>query len=329
MTLDETHLPDLVAAVDVGGTKIAVGLVDAQGHIAARASAPTDRARGFDAGLEQIRLLLEDCLRRAPHARLMGMGVGCTGPVDPRTGVLGPNSFLPLWEGVNTVDRLRQAFGLPVAIENDADAAALGEAAWGAGQGAERCVYVTVSTGIGCGVVLDGQLYRGAGGAHPEMGHVIIDPARGPQCFCGGRGCWESLASGPALADWYAGQRRERGLPADDASTEVGADGPASAREICQRAAAGEPLAREAVERESEYLGLGLANLVTIFVPDVIVLGGGVMESWPMFEARVRQIIRETCGLVPHERTALKRASLGAMTGLSGAARVWFHHYRP
>lgn len=321
MALDEAPLPDLVAAVDVGGTKIAVGLVDLQGRIAARASAPTDRSRSFDAGLEQIGWLLEECLRCAPHVRLIGMGVGCTGPVDPRTGVLGPNSFLPLWEGVNTVDRLQQAFGLPVAIENDADAAALGEAAWGAGQGAERCVYVTVSTGIGCGVVLGGQLYRGAGGAHPEMGHVIIDPARGPQCFCGGRGCWESLASGPALADWYASQRRERGLPADDTGV--------SAREICQRAAAGEPLAREAVERESGYLGLGLANLVTIFIPDVIVLGGGVMESWPMFEARVRQIIRETCGLVPHERTALKRASLGAATGLSGAARVWFHHYGP
>lgn len=314
MLLSDT---DLIAAVDVGGTKLAVGLVDHHGRILARASTPTDRTRGFDAGLATISELLDDCLRTVPGAHLLGMGVGCTGPVDPRTGVLGPNSFLPLWEGVNTLERLHQAFGLPVAIENDADAAALGEAAWGAGQGAACCLYVTVSTGIGCGIVLDGQLYRGAGGAHPELGHAIIDPARGPACFCGGRGCWESLASGTALAAWYAAQRMERGLPADEAD----------AREICQRAAAGESLAGAAVEHEAGYLGIGLANLVTTFVPDVIVLGGGVMESWSMFDARVRQVIRETCGLVPHERTRLKRASLGAGTGLAGAARVWFHHH--
>lgn len=319
MALDQPDHADLVAAVDVGGTKIAAGLVDARGRILASASAPTDRGAGFETGLKVIGDLLDGCLRRVPGARPLGMGVGCTGPVDPRTGVLGPNSFLPLWEGVNTVERLQDAFGLPdIAIENDADAAALGEAAWGAGQGAGRCIYVTVSTGIGCGIVLDGLLYRGAGGAHPELGHVIIDPARGPACFCGGRGCWESLASGPALAAWYAGQRLERGLLSEAADS----------REICRRAAAGEPLAREAVERESQYLGIGLANLITTFVPDVIVLGGGVMESWSLFEVRVWQMIRETCGLVPHERTALKRASLGAATGLAGAARVWFHRYR-
>lgn len=317
MVPEGTDFSSLVAAVDVGGTKIAVGLVDAQGRIAVSESAATARDRHFDTGLIQIGDLLNSCLRRVPGAHLLGMGVGCTGPVDPRTGVLGPNSFLPLWEGVNTVERLQRAFGLSVAIENDADAAALGEAAWGAERGAGRCIYVTVSTGIGCGIVLDGKLYRGAGGAHPEIGHVIIDPARGPACFCGGRGCWESLASGTALADWYAGQRRARGLP----------DERLSAKEVCQRAVSGEALAHEAVEREAGYLGIGLANLVTAFIPDVIVLGGGVMESWPLFETRVRQIIRETCGLVPHERTVLARASLGAGTGLAGAARVWFHRY--
>jgi glucokinase len=149
------------------------------------------------------------------------------------------------------------------------------------------------------------------------MGHQVIDPARGPQCFCGAKGCWESLASGPAFGAWYTEQARERGLTVP----------PADAREVCLRAEQGDSLAQEAVLREGYYLGQGLANLVTLFVPDVIVLGGGVMQSWPMFAGQVRAIIRQNCGLVPHERTDLRLASLGTKTGLAGAARVWFHRY--
>ncbi len=309
---------ELVGAVDVGGTKIAVGLVDDSGAVLEREVIPTERERDFSYGLSRIQERMQRCLFRRPEARLAGVGVGCTGPVDPGTGVLGPNSFLPLWEGVNTIDRMQDTFGVPVAIENDADAAALGEVAWGAGQGAGRCIYVTVSTGIGCGVIIDGYIYRGAGGAHPELGHLILDPERGPACFCGARGCWESLASGPALSAWYAARRQELGQPIT---------APVDAREVCLRAAQDDAVAQEAVLREGYYLGLGLANLVTAFVPDVIILGGGVMESWPLFESRVRGIIRQSCGLVPHERTHLRRASLGARTGLAGAARVWFHKY--
>lgn len=314
---------ELVGAVDVGGTKIAVGLVDDSGTVLEREVIPTERERDFSHGLSQIQELMGRCLLRRPGARLAGIGVGCTGPVDPQTGVLGPNSFLPLWEGVNTVERFQAAFGVPVAIENDADAAALGEYAWGSppgsAPGAGRCIYVTVSTGIGCGVIIDGRLYRGAGGAHPELGHLILDPERGPACFCGARGCWESLASGPALSAWYAARRQELGQPIPS---------PVDAREVCLRVSQDDAAAQEAVLREGYYLGIGLANLVTSFVPDVIILGGGVMESWPLFESHVRGIIRQSCGLVPHERTYLRRASLGFRTGLAGAARVWFHKYR-
>jgi glucokinase len=314
---------DLVGAVDIGGTKIAAGLVDASGTILEQEISPTDREKDYRDGLARIQAMLHACLERRPDAHLVGVGVGCTGPVDPHSGVLGPNSFLPLWEGVSMIERLEAVLGVPAAIENDADAAALGEYAWGAGQGAHRCLYVTVSTGIGCGIVLDGQLYRGAGGAHPELGHMIIDAGRGPVCFCGGRGCWESLASGTGLADWYNIQRRERGQSETAYSHAAAAD----AEAICRQAVRGKPLAREAVMRAGHYLGIGLANLVTAFVPEVIVLGGGVMSSWPLFEGAVRAAIRQNCGLVPHERTELRLASLGARTGLAGAARVWLHRF--
>lgn len=300
---------NLIGAVDIGGTKIAVGLLDAAGQVLEAASCPTEPEKGFDDGLERIGGLLRTCLSSRPQDTLQGIGVGCTGPVDPHTGVLGPNSFLPLWEGVGMIDAMQKAFNVPVAIENDADAAALGEYTWGAGQGAQRFLYLTVSTGIGGGLIIDGEVYRGAGGAHPELGHLMIEAGVGEVCYCGGRGCWESLASGPALAAWYNSQT---GTSLD-------------ARAVCQRALQGEDLARQTVEREGRYLGLGLANMINAFVPDVIVLGGGVMASWALFEQQVHATIRQNCQLVPYERTELRLASLGAQTGLAGAACVFYH----
>jgi glucokinase len=324
--VNHTEIIECAGAVDIGGTKIAVGLVTPQGDILDQEVCPTSAARDYRTGLREIETMLRRCLARRPGARLAGVGVGCTGPVDPQTGVLGPNTFLPQWEGVGLVGLLEDALGVPAAIENDADAAALGEFAWGAGQGAQRFIYVTVSTGIGCGLVLDGRLYRGAGRAHPELGHLIIDAGRGPRCYCGGRGCWESLASGTGLAGWYNEQRRERGL------NEAGAP-EIDAREICALAerldvGAATPhalLAREAVLREGYYLGVGLANLVNAFVPEVIALGGGVMASWPLFEEPVWAVLRQSCSLVPLERVTLRPAALGVRTGLAGAAYVWFH----
>ena len=290
----------MIGAVDIGGTKIAVGMLDRDGKILARSQSPSGAQLGLQEGLELIFSLLRATAGQAGGA-LEGIGVGCTGPVDPLTGRLGRIEFLPGWEGHDLVAGLKKAFGVTAFLENDADAAALGELAWGAGRGAKRFIYLTVSTGIGAGMVFDSRLYRGADGAHPEAGHHVIDPS-GPQCFCGARGCWESLAGGPALA--------ARG-------------GRPSAREVCQAAEQGDPTARAAVEREASYLGLGLANLVTLFVPDVIALGGGVMRSRHLFMEKIGQTIRENCGLVPFEKTRLVPARLGADAVLAGAAQVW------
>jgi glucokinase len=304
----------LIGAVDIGGTKFAAGLVDEQGHILAQASCPSEPEKGFASGLERIEGLLRRCLAEFPGQELAGIGIGCTGPVDPVSGLLGPNNFLVGWEGENLPAALGARFGVPAAVENDADAAALAEVRWGAGQGASRLLYITVSTGIGGGLVLDGQIYRGVDGAHPEVGHQVIEPA-GPACTCGASGCWEALASGPALAAWYHQQREGQAGPGQVLD----------ARQVCQLALAGQPLALAAVEREGFYLGIGLANLVSLFTPEVIVLGGGVMESWPLFEAQVRAIIARNCRLVPYERTRLERAALGLQTGLAGAAQVWLN----
>lgn len=299
----------MTGAIDIGGTKIAVGLVDGEGAILARRECATDPERGFDEALARMRRMLEEAARDVGSA-ITGIGIGCTGPVDPLAGVIGNVDFLPGWEGAPIVERLASSFGVRTAMENDADAAALAEARWGAGRGIARFIYVTVSTGIGGGMVFDGRLYRGTGGSHPEIGHHTIDPA-GPRCFCGARGCWEVLASGPAMSAWMN----------PEAPAEL------SAEKICELAEAGDGRAREAVEREGRYLGLGLANLVTLFSPDVIALGGGVMRSSRLFLPRACAVIRETCGLVPWEKTRIAVASLGQDAALAGAACVWENRF--
>jgi glucokinase len=177
-------------------------------------------------------------------------------------------------------------------------------------------VYVTVGTGIGGGIILDGELYRGVERSHPEIGHHLIDPS-GPSCVCGFRGCWESLAAGPAMVQWFL---RETG--SDDPNRNA-----LTAKRICELAIEGDPLAKRAVEQESYYLGLGLANLVTLFTPDAIVLGGSVMKSAALFLDGIHKVIRESCKLVPFEKTKVSLASLGEDSNLIGAARVWHHRF--
>jgi len=305
----------MIGAVDIGGTKIAVGLVSEEGRLFHRLESATQGEGPYELALERTASMLKDALA-ATGATLKGIGIGSTGPVDPITGEIGEVNFFPKWRGQNPVKDLEKRFDVPVAMENDADAAALGEAAWGAGRHKKRLIYITIGTGIGVGIILDGQLYRGVDYAHPEIGHHIIDPS-GPSCMCGFHGCWESLAAGPAMVCWIE-KHAPRDYPHLDNLT---------AKRICELAQKGEELAQKAVENEIRYLGLGLANLVTIFAPDALVLGGSLMKSAPLFLDGVREIIVKSCGFVPYEKADLVLASLGDDSNLIGAARVWFHRF--
>lgn len=305
----------MIGAVDIGGTKIAVGIITGDGKVLAQRQCATDAERGYSRAIKNVAEMLRS-LELSAGAQIHGIGIGSTGPVYPLTGVIGNVNFFPNWEGENPVKDLSQVFNVKVAIENDADASALGEAGWGAGRNKKRLIYVTIGTGIGTGLILDGQLYRGVDYSHPEIGHHVIDPS-GPPCLCGFRGCWESLAAGPAMAAWL-----EAEAPADYPHRKD-----LSAKRICELALEGDKLASRAVERETYYLGLGLANLVTLFTPDAIVLGGSVMNSASLFLDGIRKIIRESCAFVPFEKTELALASLGEDANLIGAARVWHHRF--
>ena len=301
----------MIGAVDIGGTKIAAGMVDQMGRLLARQECPTDPGIGWKEAVKRIASLLRQTLAQT-GGQLIGIGIGCTGPVYPDTGVIGDVKFLPGWEGANLAEAFSQEFGVPAAIENDANASALGEWAWGAGKGSSTFILVTVGTGIGAGLILDGKLYRGVRGSHPEIGHHVIDPA-GPACFCGAHGCWESLASGRAMERWAQdhhpqGERR-------------------TARQLCLAVEQGDPLAQAAVHRTAHYMGVGLANLITLFSPEMIALGGGLMQSYPLFEQEIRETIQADCGLVPYQEVKVALATLGTQTGLIGAARVGYNRF--
>jgi glucokinase len=305
----------LIGAVDIGGTKIAGGIINSDGKVLARTECSTDADRGYPAAVQRITEMLRATAQTA-GAEISGIGIGSTGPVYPLTGEIGDVNFFPRWKGENPVRDLSEIFQVRVAMENDADAAALAEAGWGAGQNKSRLIYVTVGTGIGTGLVFDGQLYRGVDQSHPEIGHHVIDPS-GPLCLCGFHGCWESVAAGPAMVSWV-----ESNMPKDYPHRDH-----LTGKRICELALEGDELARQAVGREARYLGLGLANLVTLFAPDAIVLGGSVMKSAPLFLEEIRRTICRCCRLGPYEKTELTLASLGEDANLIGAARVWHHRF--
>jgi glucokinase len=301
----------LVGAIDIGGTKIALGLVGHDGCVITRRSLSTRDLANGTIGVEAIARGLTECIQEVGNAP-DGIGIGCTGPVDLISGEIGKVGNLPGWQGCRIVEEIRTRVGIRTVMENDADAAALAEARWGSGRGVERFLYITLSTGIGAGFLLGSDVYRGAGGSHPEMGHHAIDP-NGPPCYCGARGCWESLASGNALRDWFLENDREKRFSVDTLS----------ARAIFELYTAGDRVAEEAVDRLSYYVGIGIANLTTILVPDVIAIGGGLTRGSALFLDRAVRIFRERCGEVPAERTVVRTAVLEENLDLAGAAAVW------
>jgi len=303
----------MIGVLDIGGTKIAAGMVDETGRLLAQLETPTETYKGAVDGIRGIAAMLRQAASQVGGS-LQGIGISCTGQVQPEVGTVGKNEFLPGWEFLNLVEEFSRAFDVPVALENDANAAALGEWAWGAGRRARQFLLATVGTGIGVGLVVDGRLYRGVDGSHPEIGHHIIDPS-GPSCFCGARGCWESLASGTAMERWAQANHPEGKWT--------------SARQLCILAGEGEPLALEAARRTARYLGLGVANLMTLFSPESIALGGGLMQSGSLFWPEIRAAIQASCGLVPRTRVQVVPASLGVQAALVGAAQVWYHRYTP
>lgn len=290
----------IAIGVDLGGTHVRAGAFDEQGQLLGQAEAGI-ASIGPDDGLGIIEQLIQSILESVNASTLLGIGIGSTGPLDPLRGTINNPYTLAGWSDVPIVRRLNQVFRVPVRLENDADGAALGEYWQGAGRGAKRLYAVTVGTGVGTALIVDGKIYRGVDGSHPEGGHQLIDP-NGPECYCGHRGCWESLISGPAIAN--AG----RDILNMDAAS------------IAEAARQGDKSALVIMKKAARDFSLGIVNIISFFVPDVLVLSGGVMKSADLFLPTLEQTLKTPNPMVPFESVRILPAQLGYYAGLYGGA---------
>ncbi len=308
-----------LVGVDLGGTTVRAGVLDAsQAQMLTTRQAPIQASQGPEAGLDRIISLIEQTLVESGHSQIDGLGIGCTGPLDPRRGLIQNPYTLPGWDNFDICTPLRQHFDTKVVLENDADTAALGEYWQGAGQGVRRLYAVTVGTGIGTAFILDGAIYRGLDGFHPEGGHLAIDP-NGPLCYCGSHGCWESLASGPAIA--RMAQERLQQAP-DSLMIELAGGDVANleTRLVAEAAQRGDILAKEIMEKAAEYFSLGLMNVIALFVPEMIVLSGGVMKSSSFFMPAIQKALEVHGHMIPSRQVRVLPARLGYLAGVYGAA---------
>ena len=305
-------------AIDLGGTRFRVAAVDHGGRIVARHSELTHAEEGRDSVLRRVLAAAERIIDRVGTERVAGIGIGVPGPVNPWVGLVLQTPNLPGWHEVPIKAILEAQLHQPVQVGNDANLAAVGEHVYGAGQGTDDLIYLTVSTGIGGGVLAGGRLLLGAAGLAAEPGHMTMLPD-GPRCGCGNQGCLETLASGTAIAR-EARRRLADGLPsALSGLTPEEVD----AETVVEAAYRGDPLARDVMARAAGYLGLGIANLVHLFNPRAIILGGGVANAGDLLFEPVRATVQARC--MPGFRDVrITQAQLGDDVGLLGAAALAF-----
>lgn len=291
--------------VDIGGTKIAVGAVDREGNVVTRIELATDAGVGFGIAVERVCRAIDDVLAQAGWRgeELGGIGIGCAGPVDPRLGLINNPHTLSGWNACDILSPLRERFAVPAHLENDADSALIGECWIGAGRGCDPVVMLTFGTGVGGAAMIGNRILRGANGEHPELGHVVVK-GDGPECYCGTRGCLESLASGSAIsAAAVAGGYRD--IAAAFSAAEKG-----------------ELRAKRIAERALDAAATAAWTFFHSFLPQRLILGGGLMERLhgPFASAMNRKL--QAASQFSHSAMAIVPAALGKDAGIIGAARL-------
>lgn len=292
----------IAIGIDLGGTELRAAAMDETARILRHARLPTAADAGPAAIVEQMARLVDEVSSGMVPT---GIGIGSPGPLDVAAGTVIHAPMLRGWRDVPLARLVAARTGLPTFLENDANAAALAEWRFGAARGLRHMVYVTVSTGIGGGIIIDGRLLHGHRSLAGEIGHMIVTDAP-LRCACGGFGCWEALASGTALGRraTAAGLRAEEGV---------------TARLVAERAAAGDDTARRLMAEEARYLGLGFANLLHLYAPQMIVVGGGVSAALPQMAEEIARTV--AARVMPAYRDVpLRAAALGTQAGVIGAA---------
>jgi glucokinase len=309
-----------VLGVDIGGTKIAVGIVDRSGKILAQGRTPMVANETPEAALDAVVSAIDSML--STSGQIEGIGICAPGPLDPKSGIVLNPPNLPCWRNFPLAEKMRAKYSVPVKVDNDANAAALAETLWGAAQSFRYVFYATIGTGIGTGIVFDAAIYHGKTGSAGEGGHVSID-YRGPVCLCGKRGCIEILAAGPAI-----GARARAKVAAEPSRGKTILDlvkgdiSSITSQHVGKAFESGDPLAREVLEETVHLLTIWLGNIVDLLDPDVIVVGGGVAAMLRSFFEEIKCELPDWCVNPRASEIPLLMAHYGADAGIAGGAAL-------
>jgi glucokinase len=307
-----------LAGIDIGGTKIAIALAKLDGEILAKRRLPTPNENGPFALLETVSQTLAEMIGEN-GSDLTAIGVGSPGPLDIDHGLILSPSNLRNWDRIPIVDVLSKKFAVPVMLDNDANAAALGEFSFGAGRGFKNIFYVTVSTGIGGGVIIDGNIHHGVSTGAGEIGHTIVDPD-GVRCNCGSIGCLETVSSGTHLVRLMK-EKLASGEPT--AIRDLITDGTELSTQVLLEAVRrGDPVAIEIWDKACRYLAISIANAISLLAPEVVVIGGGISSAGELLLEPLRRLVPQYVSMIPKSEINIVTAELGTESGLYGAIEL-------
>jgi glucokinase len=309
----------VVIAIDFGGTQIRAARVDERGNVGHRVALSTLAQSGPIAVMDQIAEAARNAAQGLAASDILGYGVSSPGPIDTVKGIAITLPSIPHFENFPVVSALEERLNHNIYLENDGIAAAIGEWKYGAGSGHQSVVYVTASTGIGGGVIVDGTVLRGRKGMAGHVGHLCIDH-NGIRCNCGNTGCWERYAAGP----FFAARAREAAAANPSSSLHAKASN-LEPSDIFAAAKAGDELALSLVEEEATYLGVGITSLLHLFSPEVIVIGGGMSNAFDQLHPGISAYVADNA-MLSFRDVPIVKAALGDNSGLIGAAALVFQN---
>lgn len=303
-----------VVGVDLGGTKIYTALVDLDGNMIKEITVKTEAHKGDKAVLDKLISTIDTVLEGTDINEVKAIGVGSPGPLDIKKGLIVYTPNLP-FKNFNIVQPIKEKYNIPTYLDNDANAATLGEFMFGAGKGSTNMVYVTVSTGIGGGAIINGSLFRGSTANALEIGHTTVMKG-GPRCGCGNTGCAEAVASGTAI------MKRGREAVESKVETSLKNYDEVTAKEVFTEAEKGDKVSQDILNDALSYLGITIANIANSFDPDKIVMGGGVSQAGNIVFEKIDYEMERRCLKIIYDNCKIEKAVLGGKAGVLGAAAL-------
>ena len=309
-------MKNYVVGVDLGGTKISCALSDLEGRVVAQTTIPTLAHEGDNPVLGRIIKTIEMVLEEGNVAtnEVAAIGIGSPGPLDAKKGIIVTTPNLP-FKNFQLVQPIEEKFSIPTYLDNDANVAAIAEFMFGAGKGTENMVYITVSTGVGGGAILNGKIYRGSTTNALEVGHTTVFPG-GPRCGCGNLGCLEATSSGTAIG------KRANEAVSSKVETSLRDYETVTSYEVFKEAEKGDAVSKKILDEAFSYLGIGVANIIASFDPDKVIIGGGVSKGGDVLFNKVQEVVNERCFKSMAEYCKIVPAGLGTDAGVLGAVAL-------